>query len=344
MKSVMTNPFTTLAGLAEATPRRALVLLAAFLAVLVAAPAILDRYLLSVFFLIFWFATVGQAWNVMMGFCGQLSLGHALYAGLSGYVGAILWVKFGVSPALAVVPAMLVAMVFGAAIGWLGFRFGIEGVYFALLTIAFAEVARIGFDNWSFVGGAAGFFIPVSAGGGSPVNLRGGPLLFYYVALAMMVAAFIACAMLRRSRLGHAWLAVREDPEAARALGVDVFRAKMAAVVVSAAMTAVAGVVYAFYQNNLFPSQAFDIARSIEMILAPIVGGLGTLFGPIVGAFILTPLGQTLIALVEKIAGRSVPGVNLVFYGAALMAMIWFAPNGVWPWLKKKLGIPEERS
>jgi branched-chain amino acid transport system permease protein len=338
------NPFAVLARLADEAPRRALVLLALFVAALLVAPAVLDRYLLSVFFLIFWFATVGQAWNVMMGLCGQLSLGHALYVGLGGYVGAILWVKFGISPAIALVPAMLVAMAFGAAIGWLGFRFGIEGVYFALLTIAFAEVARIGFDNWSFVGGAAGFFIPVTAGGGSAVNLRGGPVLFYYVALAMMVVAFLVCAALRRSRIGHAWLAVREDPEAARALGIDVFRAKMAAVLVSSAMTAAAGVVYAFYQNNLFPSQTFDIARSIEMILAPIIGGLGTLFGPILGAFILTPLGQTLIALVEKIAGRPIPGVNLVFYGAALMVMIWFAPNGIWPWLKKKLGIPEGRS
>jgi branched-chain amino acid transport system permease protein len=336
------NPFAVLARLADEAPRRALVLLAAFLAVLLVAPVALDRYLLSVFFLIFWFATVGQAWNIMMGFCGQLSLGHALYVGLGGYVGALLWVKFGVSPAIAIVPAMLVAMAFGAVIGWLGFRFGIEGVYFALLTIAFAEVARIGFDNWSFVGGAAGFFIPVSSTA-SPVNLRGGPMLFYYVALAMMVVAFLACAALRRSRLGHAWLAVREDAEAARALGIDVFRAKMAAVLVSSAMTAVAGVVYAFYQNNLFPSQTFDIARSIEMILAPIIGGLGTLFGPILGAFILTPLGQTLIALVEKVAGRAIPGVNLVFYGAALMVIIWYAPNGVWPWLKKKLGIPEGR-
>ncbi len=335
----------SLRALISRTPARGLALLALFLGALVVAPLALDRYLLSVFFLIFWFATVGQAWNIMMGLCGQLSLGHALYVGLGGYVAAILWVKFGISPAIAVVPAVLVAMAFGAAIGWLGFRFGIEGVYFALLTIAFAEVTRIGFDNWAFTGGAAGFFIPVRAGeAGQVLNLRGGPVMFYYVGLALMVIAFVVTALLRHSRLGYSWLAVREDAEAARALGINVFRAKMSAVVISAAMTAVAGVVYAFYQNNLFPSQAFDISRSIEMILAPIIGGLGTLFGPIVGAFILTPLGQLLIAGVEKIAGRAIPGVNLVVYGIALMAIIWVSPNGVWPWLKKKLGIAEERS
>jgi branched-chain amino acid transport system permease protein len=335
---------TALRRLIAATPSRALVLLAGFLAVLLVAPLVLDRYLLSVAFLIFWFAYVGQAWNVMMGFCGQLSLGHALYVGVGGYAAAFLYVSFGVSPLIGLVPAIIVALAFGAAIGWLGFRFGIEGVYFALLTIAFAEVTRIGFDNWPLTGGAAGLFIPVRAGtAGEWWNLRGGPVLFYYVGLALMVAAFVICALLRYSRLGMSWLAVREDPEAARALGVDVFRAKMAAVTISAAMTSVGGVVYAFYQNNLFPSQAFDINRSIEMILAPIVGGLGTLMGPIVGAFILTPLGQTLIAVVEHTVGKGVPGANLVFYGLCLMAIIWFLPSGVWPWLKTRLGIPEER-
>jgi branched-chain amino acid transport system permease protein len=335
---------TALRDLIAATPRRALAMLIAFIAVLAIAPAFLDRYLLSVMILVFWFAYVGQAWNIMMGFCGQLSLGHALYVGLGGYVSALLFVKFGISPALGLIPAMLIAMAFGAAIGWLSFRFGIEGVYFALLTIAFAEVTRIGFDNWAFTGGAAGLFIPVRAGAaGEWWNLRGGPLLFYYVCLALMLAAFLICARLRFSKLGYAWLAVREDPEAARALGVDVFRAKMAAILISSAMTAVGGVVYAFYQNNLFPSQTFDISRSIEMILAPIIGGLGTLFGPIVGAFILTPLGQALIALIEHVVGKGVPGANLVFYGLCLMVIIWFAPNGVWPWMKKSLGIREER-
>jgi branched-chain amino acid transport system permease protein len=330
---------SALLGLVDRAPRRALALLGLFLAVLLALPPFLDRYLLSVLFLMFWFATVSQAWNIMMGFCGQLSLGHALYVGLGGYVAALLYVSFGIPVAIGIVPAMLVAVAAGAAIGFLSFRFGIEGVYFALLTIAFAEVARIGFDNWPLVGGAAGLFIPVRAGGGGEWwNLRGGPVLFYYVGLALMAVAFVICALLRHSKLGYAWLAVREDPEAARALGVDVFRAKMTAIAISSAMTAVAGAVY------LFPSQAFDISRSIELILAPIVGGLGTLFGPILGAFILTPLGQALIAATEHLVGKSVPGANLIFYGVALMLIVWYAPTGVWPWLKRKLGIPEERN
>ena len=123
-------------------------------------------------------------------------------------------------------------------------------------------------------------------------------------------------------------------------LGIDTFRYKMIAVMLSAAMTSIAGVFYAFYYNNLFPEQVFNISRSIEIILAPIIGGLGTIFGPIVGAFILTPLGEILIALTEKL-GIDAPGAKAVFYGLTLCAIIVLRPDGIWPWLKRILGLAE---
>ncbi|MHB2168688.1 branched-chain amino acid ABC transporter permease [Alsobacter sp. R-9] len=331
-----------IASLVAATPPRARVLLGLLLAVLLAAPLVSDRYVVSVLVLVFWFAYVGQAWNVMMGFAGLLSLGHALYVGLGAYVSAALWVRLGIGPWAGIPAAIAVSMAFGAAVGWLGFRFRIEGVYFALLTIAFAEVTRIGFDHLAWTGGAAGLFLPVTSGEtGTWWNLRGGPVFFYYLALGMASGAFVLCAALRQAPIGHRWLAVREDPEAARALGVDVFRVRMIAVLVSSGMASVGGVFYAFYYNNLFPAQTFDIGRSIEIILAPIVGGLGTLFGPILGAFILTPLGEILIAATER-AGLSAPGTKAVFYGLCLIVIITLAPNGVWPALKRRLGIPED--
>ncbi len=322
--------------------RRGRILLAAFAVALVAAPLVADRYLLSVLTLIFYFAYVGQAWNLMMGYAGQLSLGHALYVGLGAYVAALLWVYFGVGPWLGVFAGILVAAAFGATIGWLGFRFGVEGVYFALLTIAFAEFTRIAFDHLGFAGGSGGLFIPYEERRlGEWWNLRGGQLLFYYGALLLAAGGVVLAAWLTRSRLGFHWLAVREDEIAARAVGIDVFRAKMMAVLISSAMTAVGGVFYAFYYNNLFPAQIFDIGRSIELILAPIVGGLGTVFGPVVGAFILTPLGEGLIAVTEKL-GINAPGVKAVFYGLTLMAIISFRPAGVWPWLARLLGVGEK--
>ncbi|MFM8800741.1 MAG: branched-chain amino acid ABC transporter permease [Tagaea sp.] len=318
---------------------RAKLLLALFVVALAAAPLAADRYVLSVLILIFYFAYLGQAWNIMMGFAGQLSLGHALYVGVGAYVSAALWTKFGIGPWAGVFLAVAVCVVVALSIGALGFRFGIEGVYFAMLTIAVAEFVRIAFDHMEWTGKAGGFFLPVRAEtAGEWWNLRGGPLLFYYLGLILMGGALALCAALRRSRLGHQWIAIREDEAAARALGIDAFRAKLAAVAISAAMTAVGGVFYAFYYNNLFPAQVFDMSRSIEMILAPIVGGIGTLFGPIVGAFVLTPLGEGLIAATER-AGLNAPGTKAVFYGFALMAIVYAVPSGVWPWLKKRLGL-----
>ena len=320
-------------------PRRGRVLGGLVLVLLLAAPLFADRYLLSVLILVFYFAYLGQAWNLMMGLAGQLSLGHALQVGLGAYVAAMLWVYFGIGPWLGVVPAIAAAALAGAAIAWLGFRFSIEGVYFALLTIAFAEFTRIAFDHIAAAGGAGGFFLPYQADRlGEWWNLRGGQWLFYYLGLALATAAVILTAWLKGSRLGYQWRAVREDPQAARALGIDILAAKIKAAAISSAMTAVGGVFYAFYYNNLFPSQVFEISRSIELILAPIVGGLGTVFGPVVGAFVLTPLGEGLTAVTERF-GINAPGAKAVFYGLTLIVIIYAMPSGVWPRLAALLGL-----
>jgi branched-chain amino acid transport system permease protein len=314
-------------------------LLVGLLVALLVAPLVADRYLVSVLTLILYFAYLGQAWNLMMGFAGQLSLGHALYVGLGAYVAALLWFYFGIGPWLGVFAAVAVAMAAGAVVGWLGFRFGVEGVYFALLTIAAAEFTRIAFDHLGFAGGSGGLFLPYEERRlGEWWNLRGGQFLFYYLALFLAVGGVALAAWLARSRLGYHWLAVREDERAARSLGIDAFRAKMTAVLVSSGMTAVGGVFYAFYNNNLFPGQIFDIGRSIELLLGPIVGGLGTVFGPVVGAFILTPLGEGLIALTQRL-GIDAPGVKAIFYGLTLVVIIYVRPSGVWPWLARLLGV-----
>lgn len=314
----------------------ALLLLTGLLLLL--APLVGDRYVVSVLTTVLWFAYVGQAWNVMMGFSGLLSLGHALYVGLGAYVSAALFVHAGIGPWAGVFLAMLVAVLVGTFIGFLGFRFGVKGVHFALLTIAFAEVARVGFDHIQWLGGSGGFFLPVEAGMSDPLNLRGSPTLFYYVILALVLGALALSRALLHSRLGYQWLAVREDPEAAEAVGVDLFRARMTAVAVSAALTALGGVFQAFYFNNLFPEQVFSMGRSIEVILPAIVGGIGTLIGPILGAFILTPLGEGLTFLIE-VGGLDLPGLKQLFYGVALVVIVVYRPEGVWPWLARRLGL-----
>jgi branched-chain amino acid transport system permease protein len=287
------------------------------------------------------FATyLGQAWNIMMGYTGLLSIGHALYVGLGAYAAAALFVHYGISPWLGVIVGMAVASLAGIVIATLSFRFGVTGVYFALLTIAFAEFTRILFDHLAWVGGSSGLFLPVkSLAANDLVNLRGSPAMFYYLMLALVTGALLLSRTLIRSRIGYYWQAIREDPDAAEALGINIFRYKLAAVALSAAMTAVAGTIQAFYYNNLYPSTVFAIGNSVELMAAPIVGGLGTLFGPLLGAFALTALGESMTTLT---ASLHLDGIKQWCYGAVLLLIVALQPGGIWPWLARQLGFDGE--
>lgn len=330
--------------------------LIAFAVLLLAVPWIASSYVLSVSIICIYLAYMGQAWNLMLGFAGLLSIGHALFVGLGAYTSGYLFTKLGVPPVIGVVASIAVAMLMGAIIGYLGFRFAIGGVYFALLTIAFSEFVRILIDHAKFLGGTEGMFLPVtqaSRRGVDLVNLRGSTEMYYYVILALAAGAFLLCRALLNGRVGYYWRAIRDNPEAAEAVGVDIFRFRMYAVILSSGMAGVAGVFYAFYYNNLFPEQVLSIERSIEFTLAPIVGGVGTLFGPIFGAFVLTPLGELLTEAVEwsKESGLihknvKTDGVKLMFWGLAVALIVLLKPNGLWPWVCQRLRLvkpPEQR-
>ena len=296
-----------IARLIEGVPRRALVLLGVLLVALIAAPLFAGDYLLTVLILILYFAYIGQAWNIMMGFAGQLSLGHALYVGLGAYTAAALYVHFGIGPWLGLLVAMPVAALAGAFIGFLAFRFRVAGVYFAILTIAVRRIRAHRLRSFEL---DRRLGRPVPAGRAiraqrSLAAARPSGDVLLRPAGRDRRSRFVFCRALLQSRIGYFWLAIREDEEAARSAGIDTFRYKMIAVVISAGMTSFAGVFYAFYYNNLFPEQVFHISRSIEIILGPIIGGVGTLFGPILGAFVLTGLAETLTAALGCARRRS---------------------------------------
>jgi branched-chain amino acid transport system permease protein len=321
-------------------PTRALAALALLLAALVAAPLVVNAYVLSVLVLALYYAYTGQAWNLMIGFAGLLSLGEAMFVGLGAYAAAGLFQKVGIPPILGMFLSVAVAVAASAAVGWLAFRFDIHGVYFALLTIAFSEFTRILIDNWAYLGGSEGLFLKVSGlGGWDLVNLRGSPVMFYYVLLTMTCGLFLLCRWLLVSRLGYYWRAIREDQDAARALGVDVFRCKMAAVMISSGASGLAGVVYAFYYNNLFPETTFAIGHSVDMLLGAVVGGVGTLFGPIFGALLLTPLGEALTAATN---GLHLPGVKQFFWGVVVAGIVLARPTGLWPMVAGALRLDRE--
>jgi len=332
-----------IAYLIEGVPRRALVLLLLLLAVMVIAPLFAGDYLLTILIIVLYFAYTGLAWNIMMGFAGQLSLGHALYVGLGAYTAAGLYVHFGLAPWLGLVVAVPVAALAGAFVGYLAFRFRVGGVYFAILTIAVAEFARVGFDHLSWTNGSSGLFLPVAQYAHNDLwHLRGHPAMFYYILLVATALAFVGCRALLRSRIGYCWLAIREDEEAARSLGIDTFYYKMVAIVVSAGMTAFAGVIYAFYYNNLFPEQVFPVSRSVEIILAPIIGGVHTLFGTIVGVVVYEIFAEGLRVGLTAF-GWDIPGVRQLVFGVLLLLVVVALPEGVWPWLARKLGLDERK-
>ena len=323
--------------LVEGVPRHGLLLLALFAAALIAAPLFVSDYVLSVLIIVLYFAYTGQAWNLMIGFAGLLSLGHALFVGIGAYTSAALFIHYGIGPWAGIFAAVTASVLVGTVIGYLGFRFAIGGVYFALLTIAFAEFTQIVVDHIPWLGATEGFFLPVANRDRIDLlNLRGSQAMFYYVILALSAAALVLCRLLLNSKLGLYWQAIREDQAAAEASGIHLFRYKMIAVAISSGLTGIAGVWYAFYYNNLFPESTFATGKSIELILGTVVGGVGTLFGPIIGAFILTPLGELLTYMTE---GVKLDGIKTFFWGICVAAIVLFRPTGLWPWISGLLRL-----
>ncbi len=274
-----------------------------------------------------------------MGFAGQLSLGHSAYLGLGAYAAAAMYFHFGIGPWASMWLSIALCAALGGAIGALAFRYGLSGVHFTLLTIAVAEFMRIGFDHFAWLGASGGLFLQVSRGDQIDLlNLRGTPIMFYYVILTLAAGALLLSAWLAHHRAGYYWLAIREDEDAAQALGIHLFRWKLLAMIVSAAMTSLGGVFLAFYYNNVFPEQVFHISRSIEMILGPIIGGIGTLFGPIVGAALLVLLADGSTEILAA-AGWDIPGLKQLIYGITLFVVITLLPQGVWPAIARKLKV-----
>jgi branched-chain amino acid transport system permease protein len=304
----------------------------AAVAVLVALPAVLGPYALAIVINVLFFAYLGQAWNIVGGYAGQLSAGHAAFVGVGGYTAAVLAAEYLLSPWVGMLVGAVLAALLGGVIGYLGFRFGLRGFYFVLLTVAFAEVCRIVANNWERVGGAVGFYITFT---GDPRQLSfQDDRAWYYIALALMLLATGVAWALERRRFGIYLTAIREDETACEALGVDTLRYKLLAMVLSSFLTGLAGTFYAYRYSSLQPNAVFGIPLSVEIIIRPIVGGSGTLLGPIVGSFILTPLGELSRAWFGQGGWH---GVHLVVYGVLLVAVVLFVPQGAVPWVTTRL-------
>jgi branched-chain amino acid transport system permease protein len=264
----------------------------------------------------------GQGWNVLGGYGGQYSFGHAAFFGTGAYVTAILQVKYGLNawPAFAIGIAAGAGV--GAAIGVLTFRSGLRGSYFALVTLAFAEVLRIIASVAPITGAGVGTLIKLDLTVRA-LQFPSRSASFWFI-LALVAVALVITRLIEQSRFG-AWLvAVRENEDAACALGVDAIRVKLGAMTISAAMAAAAGCFYAQYFLFLDAGIAYGPWISVEALLAPIIGGVGTVFGPLLGALMVKILGEA-----AKHVTGDVPGLDLVVYGVVLILVVGFAPRGV---------------
>lgn len=300
------------------------------LALLVAVPPLLPKYALEVLISILFFGYLGASWNILGGYGGQFSFGHAAFFGIGAYTSTLLFLQLGVTPWLGMVAGGALAASFGLFAGYLSFRYGLRGPYFSLVTLAFAEMLRVVAVNWKAMGSSLGLVVPNR--GSAPLQfLFAEKLPYYYVILAMVLGALLICRAIERSRMGYALAAIRENEDAAEASGVNALATKLSAMAVSSFLTALGGTFYAQYFAYIDPSLTFGPAISIGGLLPAIVGGAGTVAGPLLGSFVLTPISEITRAMLR---GRA--GADIMLYGLILILVISFLPNGLMGWLRRR--------
>ena len=267
-------------------------------------------------------ALVGQGWNLLGGYGGQYSFGQAAFFGTGAYVTGILQMRYGVNAWAGFIIGIAAGALVGAVIGALSFRSGLKGSYFALVTLAFAEVLRIVASVAPITGAGVGTLIKLDLRSEAFQFQSRAP--FYWIVLGMVGVSLILTRMIEDSRFGAYLVAVRENEDAARALGVDATIVKLCAMTISAAITAAAGCFYAQYYLFIDAGIAYGPWISIEGLLAPIIGGIGTVFGPLLGALVVKTLGE-----LTKLVTGGAPGLDLVIYGSVLIVVVAFAPRGI---------------
>ena len=297
--------------------------IAAIVAALAAVPLVVHSNVVINFLVVaLMIALAGQGWNILGGYGGQYSFGHAAFFGTGAYATAILQVHYGVNAWLGFAAAIIAGAATGAIIGFLAFRAGLRSSYFALVTLAFAEVLRILASVTPITGAGVGLLVKLDLHAQS-FQFRS-RATFYLVILFLVAVALVITHLLERSRFGVWLIAVRENEDAAAALGVDAVAVKLGAMVISAAITAAAGCFYVQYFLFVDAPIAYGPWISVEALLTPIIGGVGTVFGPLVGALVVKSLGEG-----ARYLTGDVPGLDLVTYGAVLIMVVAFAPRGI---------------
>ncbi len=315
--------------------RRELITGAVVLAALAVLPLpIADVYTRNLIIITLLFAGLAQAWNILGGYCGQISLGHALYFGAGAYVATLLFVNAGFPPLIGMFVGGAVGGLLALLVGWPCFR--LSGHYYAIATVVVGEIGYLLFLNWDYVGGATGVYVPFKGDSWLALQFKTQKLPYHYVTLAFAAAAWFAAWLIEGSRWGFAWRAVRDDVVAARSLGVRVFASKMAAAAISGFFTGLGGAIFAQYVGYIDPESVLGGQFSILIALPAVLGGVGTLWGPVVGAAVLMPVSE----LSRSYLGGSGRGFDLMLYGALIVVVALARPQG----LVSLLGRRRERA
>jgi branched-chain amino acid transport system permease protein len=282
--------------------------------------------------LILMYALMAQSWNVVAGFSGQISLGHAIFFGIGAYSSTVLFAKYGITPWVGLLVGMLTSTLAAVAIGVPTLR--LRGHYFAIATLLIGSSVQIVFQRWDWVGAASGLYVPIDRT--SPwfyLQFHTSKVPYYYLALAAAAAGYFLVWKLRRSRFGFRLQALRDEPDAAASLGIAIARHKVMAFMISGAMMSVAGTLYGQYVLVLDPERLFSAEISIIVLLMTVLGGSGTLWGPALGAAILVPLSEY-----SRIwfggTGRT---VDLIVYGILIMLVCMWRPRGILSLLEERL-------
>jgi len=291
---------------------------------------ITNDYILHIMIVIFIYAIAAEAWNILGGYTGQISLGNAMFFGIGAYSSSILLSKFNINPWIGMLVGGLFAVLFAIIIGYPVFR--LRGHYFVIATLAAGEVLRIVFLSWEYVGGAAGIelpFLPESVKNMTFLYNKSG---FYYITLIALAVFVFLFYLLTKSKLGYYFRTIREEEDAAKSIGINVSAYKLVAISLCAFFTAIAGTMYAQYLMYIDPAMVFPISISVKFVLIAALGGAGTIFGPIIGAFILVPITE-----IARIAfGGGGQGIDLLFYGVLITIIALFRPDGLITLLSKR--------
>jgi branched-chain amino acid transport system permease protein len=317
-------PASAQASLVARRRRSELLTLAVVAAAVAALPLFVrDVYVQNVMVLTLMYAGLSQSWNILGGYCGQISLGHAVYFGIGAYTSTILFTKYGILPWFGMVLGGLLSAAFALAIGYPTFR--LRGHYFSIATIVIAEAAYLLVLNWDWAGAALGIQLPFGPDSWRTFQFARDKLPYIYFALAFACVTWLMTWVIEDSRWGYWWRAVKDNAEAAESLGVVVFHSKMGAAAVSAFFTALGGSFYAQFVSYIDPESVMSFHFSLLMALPAVLGGIGTLWGPALGAAILIPLTE----VTRSYVGGSGRGVDLIVYGALVMGIALARPQGL---------------